>query len=195
MKIKDNNYINLVNNVLQSNNKIVNKPGVGYKYYLPIGVNLVYNKDNNQKFNISGETLYLYVDVVSYHYQNKLNLIDNPSDYYYYSDINYNNNQGYIVVNKQEDTYFVKMVYNYAKIETYCHDFDIDKIITYGMIILDSITYNDTLISTMLSDSDTFTSDISYELDKPDDATSKFSQYLQEYVVEEETPIVELPEE
>jgi len=158
-----------------------------------MGVRLVYDNDYNEQFKIDGVDVYLYVDIVSYYYKNTLNFVDNDTKFYY-KDINYNGKVGYITINKKDDEYFLKIVYNYAKFEGYCQKNNIDKIITYGMIILDSIEYNDTLIESLLSDSNMFTTDITYELDKPEDATSKFSQYLEEYVYEE--PVQEqLPEE
>ena len=44
------------------------------------------------------------------------------------------------------------------------------------------MTYNDTLISNFIEKGVSFGNDVAYEIDKPDDSESKFSQYLQEYV-------------
>ena len=113
------NYIDLVNIVLNDNNKVVNKASTGYKYYLPMGVRLVYDNNNNQRFKVENEDIYLYVDVVSYYYKNKLNLME-EEDSYYYAKINHDDKSGYIMINNEnEDEYFLKIVYNYAKIEGY----------------------------------------------------------------------------
>jgi len=61
------------------------------------------------------------------------------------------------------------------------------------MIILDSIDYNDKLIKNIIDDEYTLGTDKEYKIDKPKDAESKFSEYLSEYVGEEET-VPELPD-
>lgn len=57
---------------------------MGYKYYLPIGVSKVYDKDYNQRLKIENLYLYLYVDIVSYYYRNSLNFNEEGTDCYYY---------------------------------------------------------------------------------------------------------------
>ena len=69
-------------------------------------------------------------------------------------------------------------------------------IISYSTIILNSIDYNDNLINNLIEKGITFEGSITYEIKKPDDSESKFSQYLQEYVQENtEDETVVLPEE
>ena len=62
------------------------------------------------------------------------------------------------------------------------------------MIILDSIEYNDNLIEKILQDEYFSSIDKEYKINKPDNTESKFSEYLSEYVQEEETIIPDLPE-
>ena len=67
--------------------------------------------------------------------------------------------------------------------------------ISYSTIILNSIKYNDNLISNLIENGQYSTNEIEYEIDKPDDSESKFSQYLQEYVVETDEEVTDiLPE-
>lgn len=191
-----NNYDIIVNSTLKSSQKFVNTASLGYKYYLPLGVSKVYDKDYNQKFKTDNVYIYLYVDVVSYYYHNNLNFNEEDSvDSYYYHKINNSGKVGYIkIAEKKDDIYFIKIVYNYAKVETYVPKTKIDTILANSMIILDSIDYNDNLIKKILDDEYFSSVDKEYKIKKPEDAKSKFSEYLSEYVQDEESVIPDLPE-
>lgn len=188
-------YINLVNNVLSYNEKEVNTNSNGYKYYKPIGVTTLYDGELNKEFKVDNTSILLYVDIISYYYKNSLNF-ENSSlkSSYYFSSFDV----GYIYIDKLEEDYYLEIVYNYAKIEAYVEEDDLVDIINYSTIILNSIVYNDTLISNMVENGISFGGEITYEIDKPSDSNSRFNEYLQEYVqkndVEEEIIDV-LPEE
>lgn len=184
------NYKDIVNNVLINNNHNVNTASIGYKYYVPIGVDLVYDGDFNKEFKIKDTKLVLYVDITSYYYKNSLNYEVENKNVYYYSKID----DGYIYITQNEDSYYLKIIYNYAKIEAYVSEEDLVDVIVYSTIILNSITYNDTLISNFIEDSISFSGDITYEIEKPENSKSNFSQALQEYAQENiEEEIVDLP--
>lgn len=184
-------YKDIVNSILINDNHNVNTASVGYKYYIPIGVNLVYDSDLNKEFKIKDTKLILYVDIISYFYKNKLNYEETNKNSYYYSEIN----DGYIYIARNEEDYYLKIIYNYAKIESYVKEENLVDVIAYSTIILNSITYNDNLISNFIEKGVSFGSEITYEIKKPEDSQSKFSQYLQEYVQEnnEEQDAVEIP--
>lgn len=183
-------YKSIVNNILINENHNVNTASVGYKYYIPIGVDLIYDSDFNKEFKINNTKLVLYVDIISYFYKNSLNFNDVNTNTYYYSKVK----DGYISIKENEDDYYFKLVYNYAKIEAYVDEKNLANAIAYSTIILNSITYNDNLISNLIEKGVNFGNEITYEIDKPEDSKSNFSQYLQEYVQEqEEKEEVELP--
>lgn len=187
-------YDTVVDTVINSGMKKANTASLGYKYYLPLGVSKVYDKDYNQKFKIDDMYMYLYVDAVSYYYQNDLNLNEN-NDGYYYKQISNGNKKGYIKITKEDnDKYLVKIVYNYSKIETYATKIKIDKVLTNSMIILNSIDYNEKLIKKQVEDDFLTSVDKEYQIKKPKDAKSKFSEYLSEYVQEEDKVEPDLPE-
>ena len=183
----------IVEAVIQNQNKTANTTSLGYKYYLPMGVSKIYDKDYNQKFKVDDNYIYLYTDIVSYYYKNKLNFTEEQDDAYYYKEINNNNKTGYIKITEVEDQYYIKIVYNYAKIESYVKMAEINKILAHSMIILDSVDYNDTLIKNIIDDEYSIGADKEYKIDKPKDAESKFTEYLSEAVHEEEY-VPELPE-
>ena len=183
----------IVDFIMQNQEKKANTTSLGYKYYLPIGVSKIYDKDYNQKFKVDNNYIYLYADIVSYYYKNKLNFTEEKTDAYYYKEINNNDKTGYIKITKEENKYYIKIVYNYAKIESYVKLTEINKILAHGMIILDSIDYNDTLIKNIIDDEYSISTDKEYKIDKPEDAESKFSEYLSEDIPEEEV-VPDLPE-
>jgi len=171
-------YKNIIESILINGNHNVNTASVGYKYYIPIGVNLVYDGNLNKEFKIKNNKVMLYVDIVSYYYKNNLNYEEENNNQYYFSKFN----DGYISIVENENNYYLKIIYNYAKIEAYVDKNDLIDIISYSTIILNSITYNDNLISNFIEKGETFGNEIAYELKKPDNSESKFSQYLEEYV-------------
>lgn len=184
-------YKDVVESILISDNHNVNTASVGYKYYIPIGVDLTYDSDFNKGFKVKDTKIILYVDIVSYYYKNKLNYEEENNNFYYYSKIK----DGYIAITENEDNYYLKIIYNYSKVEAYVTKDKLIDIIAYSTIILNSITYNDNLISNFIEKNISFGNELTYEIDKPENSESKFSQYLQEYVQEtnEESDTNELP--
>lgn len=178
----DHNMDDIINEVMSNKINYSNTVSNGYKFYRPLGVRQISDKDNNQIFNISGVNVFLYVDVVSYYYKNILNYYDNNNYSYYYKKFEYNNALGYLGINKIDSDYFVKIVYNYSKIEFYC-DYDrLDEVTSRALIILNSIIYNDNLLERTLGDSSNTSLEISYQLDGPKGDGSTFSKYLEEYI-------------
>ena len=184
----------VIDNIVSTQSK-PNTMALGYKYYLPLGVSKVYDKNYNQKFKFDDEYIYLYVDIVSYHYGNSLNFLENEEDdNYFYKRINNGNKNGYVVIKKaEENLYYIKIVYNYAKIESYAKENEINTILSNSLIILSSVEYNDKLIDKIMEDDYMLGAEKEYKINKPEDATSKFSEYLSEYV-EGENTVVDLPE-
>lgn len=188
------NYDVIVDSIINSGEKKPNTTSLGYTYYLPIGVSKIYDKDYNQKLKVDNTYLYLYVDSVSYYYRNSLNFEEIENSSYYYRRINNAEKMGYIKIIKEEDNYFIKIVYNYAKIEAYSTEKKLSNIIANSLIILDSIDYNDSLIKKILEDEYFSSVDKEYQINKPENTESKFSEYLSEYVEEEDQTVLDLPE-
>lgn len=192
-KVED--YSEITDAILNNTYNNQNTTSRGYTYYLPLGVKKVYDKDYNQKLKTEDTFMYLYVDIVSYYYQNVLNLNDdNFTNSYYYEKIEKDGKVGYVNITKSEDLYFIKIVYNYAKIEAYTTKAGIDKVLANGMIILKSINYNDNLVEKILEEEYGQGAAKEYKIKKPENTESKFSEYLSEYVEGEENQTPDLPE-
>ena len=166
----------------------------GYKYYLPFGVDKKYDKDYNQKFKLDDDYIYLYVDIVSYYYKNTINFIEGNTDAYYYRELSNNKKTGYIKITKDNDLYFIKIIYNYAKIEAYVKEENMEKVLANSMMIINSIDYNNNLIKSIIKNDYNLGIEKEYKINKPDDSTSRFNEYLSEYVQYEETGISDLPD-
>lgn len=183
--LNKDNYEELVLNVINSNQNATNEVGSGYRFYVPKGVRMIENDNNNQIFIGLGTKIYMYVDITSYYYKNSLNY-NATNNSFYLKQLSSGNKAGFIEITKEDEEYFVKIVYNYAKIEVYTDEYNLNNIITLSSIILNSIEYNDTVIEKLLDDNRNTGNDITYNIDKPEDASSDFSKYLEEYITEEE---------
>ncbi len=186
-----NDYISLVNNCLVDKG-ITNDVSLGYKYYVPKGVKKVHDYNYNQIFFIDDSSIYLYVDIISYYYKKEL-IYEKSENSLYYEEINHKGKKGYLDISEKDNIYFIKLVYNYSKIEVYTSQDNLNKIITLSSIILNSIDYNDKVIEKVLDGDFGEFSEITYEVKKPDDASNNFSQYLEEYAQKEKQE--KLPDE
>ena len=187
----DSNVDNIVNATMTKEISDVNTGSTSYELYIPAGVIQLVDNEYNQKFMIRNTHIYLYVDTISYYYKNSLNYKNLDSYNYYYKEINLNNKTGYIGIDKLDDgSFFVSIIYNYSKIEFYSSYEDLPIIMSNSLIIIKSIKYNDNLIKMELDEVTSDGREIKYELDKPEDSKSTFSQYLQEYVELEEEEVV-----
>ena len=190
---KTEDYMALINNCL-SIKADTNDVSIGYKYYVPKGIRKINDYDYNQVFLANNTKIYLYVDIISYYYKKELQYEKNDNSIYN-KKINYNGKIGYIDVSKKDKDYFIKIVYNYSKIEVYTDENNINKMITLSSIILNSITYNDKIIENVLEGDFGEFRELTYEIEKPSDASNNFSQYLEEYVQKEEKEEKEKKEE
>lgn len=195
--INNGDYKDLVSQVINNKTNGTNEVANGYRFYVPKGVRLIENDSNNQIFMGMGTKIYMYVDITSYYYKNSLNYND-IEDSYYSSKVSSGNKTGFIKITKtDDDKFYVEIVYNYAKVEVYTDQYNLNDIITLSSILLNNISYNDNIIENLLDDNHNFGSDITYNIDKPEDASSDFTQYLNEYITEEEadTGSEKLPDE
>jgi len=189
-----NNLDDVVSSTMTKEINNVNTVSTGYELYIPMGVIQLVDNEYNQKFKIRDTYVYLYVDTISYYYKNNLNYKSDESYNYYYKEIILNNKTGYIGVNKLDDgSFFTQIVYNYSKVEFYASEKDLPVLMANSLIIVNSIKYNDNLIKLDLDETTGEGREVKYELDKPEDSESTFSQFLQEYV-DSEKEEVDLPD-
>lgn len=177
----DSNMDKVVDNVIENKVKS-NRVSNSYKYYLPLGVTNLMDYEFNGELKYKNNYLYMYVDITSYSYKNTINFGNKDEYDYYFKSLKDN---GFIGVNKlDKDRYYAKVVYNYAKIEFYSDYEDLNSSIITSLVILNSIKYNDVVVNNLVNVNGS--KEVLYEINKPKDAESKFFQYLEEYVSDEE---------
>ena len=104
------------------------------------------------------------------------------NDYKYYEFEN-NNKSGYLKITQNNDTFFVELCYNYAIIEVEVKESNIRYAISRGIIILNSIEYNDLIIQKYIGNNDIDNAETVYKIPEPKDKDS--SKNILEYMGEE----------
>lgn len=167
----------LINEVIRSKKNKTNKATKGYKYYLPEGMVVLEDANNNNVLFSNGEKYYLYVDLVSY-YNKKVNnyQVNEDKEAYFSKILNYDDTKGYVLVTKYNDKFFVEVMYNYAKIEAIVNNYK--EAITKSLIILKNIDFNDKIINTLIGTNVLQYDEEEFDLLGPSTETIDF---LQEY--------------
>ena len=151
VRIDTSDIDNIIDVVLSKNNKLYNRVGKGYKYYVPRGINYIDTTELNDKLYSNGYYYYLYIDVNSYYNKIEFDYEKNENAYYSrYIDIN--DKQGYLEINKINNQYLIEFMYNYAKIEAMVYEEDINDVVLNASYILSTIKFNKNVIKLMLND-------------------------------------------
>lgn len=150
VRIDTDSIDNIVSVVLSKENKLYNRVGKGYKYYIPRGVSYIDTNELNDKLYSEGNYYYLYIDAVSYFYKNKV-VYKEKSDAYYSKKIE-SNKEGYLEINEINGKYLINFVYNYARIEAMVDKKDINKVVLNASYILSTVKFNDNIIALMLNE-------------------------------------------
>lgn len=156
----------------------------GYKYYLPTGFTVVKDNGYNQEL-LSDDNVryYLNIDPVSYYYKNKIQTTHDIKDYKYY-EFEREDKTGYLKITQNNDNFFVELCYNYAIIEVEVKGSNLRYAISRGIIILNSIQYNNLVIKNNIGNNDIDNAETVYKIPEPKDKNS--SKNILEYIGEEE---------
>lgn len=176
VRIDTKSIDNTINVVLSKDNKLFNRIGKGYKYYVPRDVNYIDNNDLNDKLYSNGNYYYLYIDVISYYYNKKVDY-EETKDAYYSKKLNYGDKFGYLEINKIEDKYLIEFMYNYAKIEALVEEDKINDVILNSSYILSTIKFNSNVIKLMLDDNYFTNKEEQYDIFTSQKTTNKFLEY------------------
>lgn len=166
---------------MTSNIHITNVYRKGYKYYLPKGLKNITSQDYNEVIYSNQYVYYLYVDVVSYF--NKVREEYQENESYYYSKALYKGNQfGYLQIKSLEsDKYFIEIMYNYAKIEVIVTEKDIKESIAYAIAILESVTYNDTVLGSLMGDNILSSNELEFNIFDTAKTESNYLEIVEQY--------------
>ncbi len=138
--------------VLEKKVSLSNQVFEGYKYYLPKGMKLQSKKDYNMTLKDgSGNSYYLYVDVISHYHKTDLEFVKNEQAYYS-KELNYQNKKGYLEITQigENGYYFIEEMLNYAKLEAYVKEKDLQDAIVAMSTILNSVKYNNKVLATLV---------------------------------------------
>lgn len=183
VRIDTDSIDNTINVILSKDNKLYNRVGKGYKYYVPRGVNYIDTDEFNDKLYSDGNYYYLYIDAISYYYKEN-NKHEYKKDSYYKRDLDINGKKGYVEILKLDNKqYHVEFMYNYAKIEAIVNKNDINEVILNSSYILSTVKFNDNVIKIMLDDDYFINKEEKYDIfedNNINDTTTNFLDYNDE---------------
>ena len=150
-----------------------NKSLKGYKIYLPNDMTMINDEKENNVFYSKGHKYYLYVDIISY-YKKIVNdyKINEDEKAFYSKIINHNGNKGYVLITKQDNNYFLEVMYNYSKIEVITDNYK---------EYLNSINYNDKIIESLIGTNTINYNEEEYSYLNPSKNTSSFLEWKEMY--------------
>lgn len=148
-KLEYTSHEDTIYKVFSYNTKLQNVSLEGYHYYLPKGCTIMEKSDTNSVIKYNDIKLFLYVDVVSYYHKTKEEYVVN-NEVYYSKGLKYNDNFGYLEITKLDDIYFVEFMYNYAKIEVFVEENNLNDVIYQSALILSSVNYHDKVIESLI---------------------------------------------
>lgn len=182
IRIDNQELTQIINTILKDNNKLYNQSFEGYKYYVPKGMRVIEKHDYNQMLFSNESTYYLYIDVISYYYKSNIDYVIDSSKYLSMQ-LKNNKKEGYIEIEKTADKeYFIKSVYNYAKIEVYVKENHLKEAVINVLTILNSISYNESVINSFVGENKLNFTEESFSLFESDEANDKnFLEYIEEY--------------
>jgi hypothetical protein len=151
VNINTDNYLENINNIIKRDSKYTSDNAIGYQYKLPIGVTKIESNEFNEVLLSNNTKYYLYADIVSYYYK-VLGEYKVDKKAFLSSKISNKDKYGYVEVNENNGKYYVEMMYNYSKIESYVEKKDLRNTLNNMAYILSSIKYNDKVIENILGD-------------------------------------------
>lgn len=179
VRIDTTSIDNTINVVLSKDNKLYNRIGRGYKYYVPRGVTYIDSNELNDKLYSNGNYYYLFVDAISYYYKIESKFKENKNAYYS-KIINVDGKTGYVEINKLDDDYFIEFSYNYSKIEAMVSKEDINMAILNSSYILSTVKFNKDVIKLMLNEEIFTNREEKYDKFEPKEESTNFLEYVGE---------------
>ena len=185
-KVSNESVSEIFNTILYVNNNLSNTYMEGYSLYLPKGVTVIDKSDYNLKIKDSASYYYLYIDTIAYHYKVNNGFVEN-STHFYSQKIAHDDKIGYVDITLKNDKYFIVVMYNYAKIETYVPKSEFNSAMMNICAILSSIKYNDSIISENIGEKKNVTQEERFNIFDSNIENDNFLKYESEYGTYKET--------
>ena len=187
--IQSKDYDTLINEAASSKYDIVNTYRTGYKYYTPGNMDISNILDYNETLEDSSHKYYFYVDVVSYYNRVIENYEVNP-EAYYSKVINYQDKYGYIEINKWKNgKYLLEIMYNYAKIEVIVEESFLKEAVSYAMVILASVKYNNNVLENIVGENVLTSKEIEFNIFETKKSESNFLKVSEEDIYEDDDTV------
>lgn len=148
VRIDTGSIDNITSVVLSKENKLFNRVGKGYKYYLPRGASYIDTNGFNEKIYSGGNYYYLFVDTVSYFY-NKNFSCNFDDDVFYKKEMD----NGCLQISEQNNEYLIRFFYNYARIEALVEENNLNQAVLDASYILSTVKFNDTIVKSLINES------------------------------------------
>lgn len=184
-KVSGKSVGDIFDTVLYVDNNLGNTFMEGYSLYLPKGVKIIDKSDYNLKIKDNKNYYYLYIDTVAYYYKVPNSFVPN-NNHLLSKKIDENDKIGYIDVVVHGDYYFIVIMYNYTKIETYVKKEDFENSIINMCSILSSIKYNDKIIEVHVGNEKMTTQEERFNIFDSNIENDNFLKYESEYGVYKE---------
>ena len=179
-RVRDESFDNIVESILYKESSLANVNFDGYKFYLPRGARVREKKEYNLEINNNSNTYYLYIDTIAYYYKTKVNHnVDNSI--FFSKNLNYNGHSGYIDITEVNNKYFVEVMYNYAKIETYVDKDNLSNAFLDICYVLSTIDFNDSAINYRLKNRELETTTEEFSIFKSKKEDDNFLKYVEEF--------------
>ena len=179
-KVADDSFDNMINTILYQDSNIFNVSIDGYKFYLPRGTTILEKNDYNLKIKDKKNIYYLYISPVEYYYKKNV-LHKENSNIFYSKNLNYKNNVGYIDIEKINNKYFVEFAYNYAKIETYLNEENLNTAFLNICYMLSTIKFNDSIINYKFSNHEFDSTTEEFSIFKSKKTEDNFLKYVEAF--------------
>ena len=180
VNIQEQSYDQIIDSIITNDSKLKSISLEGYSYFLPQGVSLSSNNQQNSVLYYNHKRMYLYVDLVSYYHKADSNYSYNK-DSYYAKAIDKNGYKGYLVISKIGERYFVEFMYHYSKIEAYVNENDLKKTVTVMAYILNSIKINDSVLESLMGNNSLNYTEEQFNIFQPNGEQSDYLDYVEKY--------------
>ena len=178
--VLDSDISTVISKILYTEKTIKNLFMEGYELYLPQGVQVVDKSDYNLKIKDKKSIYYLYIDTIAYYYKTP-NSFEKKTGHYYSERISNNGKSGYIDIVENGDYYFVVLMYNYAKIESYVLKENFNASFINMCDILSTVKYNDKVIGEYVGQKGMTYQEEKFNIFDSDAEIDNFLKYEEEY--------------
>lgn len=181
--ISKTDFKNIKTMVLSKKISNFNTISKGYKYYAPRGIIVENSNEYNDTLRRNKMKYYLFVDVVSYYKKIKFTY-EKKENIYFSENIGRN---GYLYITKIKGKYFIEMMYNYSKVESYVEKENMSLAINDISVILASIKFNDLLLKKMYEEGGLNSKEEVFNILSPKEEENNILKAIEEYDEYEKT--------